>query len=34
MGWGVNDEDMAWMNQVLEEYPNSIAFLNFHEYLR
>ena len=33
MGWGVNEADMEWMNQVLAEYPNSIAFLNFHEYL-
>ena len=33
MGWGVNDEDMVWINQVLEEHPNSIAILNFHEYL-
>ncbi|RAK19887.1 S-layer family protein [Anoxybacillus vitaminiphilus] len=33
MGWGVSDEDIAWMNQVLAKYPDRMAILNFHEYL-
>lgn len=33
MGWGVNDEDMQWINDVLEQYPDRKAILNFHEYL-
>lgn len=33
MGWGVNDEDIEWMNKVLADHPNRIAILNFHEYL-
>jgi len=33
MGWGIEDEDIAWMNEVLAEYPDRIAFLNFHDYL-
>ena len=33
MGWGVNDEDMKWINDVLKQYPDRKAILNFHEYL-
>jgi len=33
MGWGVNDEDMEWINNVLKQYPDRKAILNFHEYL-
>ncbi len=33
MGWGVNEEDMKWMNEVLAQYPERKAILNFHEYL-
>nr|WP_269135944.1 S-layer homology domain-containing protein [Sporosarcina cyprini] len=33
MGWGVDDEDIAWMNKILAEHPNRMAFLSFHEYL-
>ncbi|HEO8418114.1 TPA: lamin tail domain-containing protein [Yersinia enterocolitica] len=33
MGWGVNDEDMEWINSVLKQYPDRKAILNFHEYL-
>lgn len=33
MGWGVNDEDIAWINKVLEENPHRKAILSFHEYL-
>ncbi|NGP45171.1 metallophosphoesterase, partial [Bacillaceae bacterium SIJ1] len=33
MGWGVNEEGIAWMNDVLARYPNRMAILNFHEYL-
>ena len=33
MGWGVEDEDIQWMNEVLAEYPDRIAFLNFHDYM-
>ncbi|PMC37586.1 metallophosphoesterase [Bacillus sp. UMB0899] len=33
MGWGVQDEDLAWMNDVLAQYPDRKAILSFHEYL-
>ncbi|WP_083711522.1 metallophosphoesterase [Domibacillus epiphyticus] len=33
MGWGVNEEDIAWMNNVLAEHPDRKAILCFHEYL-
>ena len=33
MGWGVGDEEIAWMNEVLAQYPERKAILNFHEYL-
>ncbi|MGD6966639.1 lamin tail domain-containing protein [Rossellomorea vietnamensis] len=33
MGWGVQDEDLEWMDQVLKQHPNRKAILNFHEYL-
>lgn len=34
MGWGIEEEDIEWLNQVLAEHPDRMAFLNFHEYLR
>lgn len=34
MGWGTEDEDIKWMNEVLAEYPDRTAFLSFHDYLR
>lgn len=33
MGWGITDEDIAWMNQVLKKHPDRMAVLAFHEYL-
>lgn len=33
MGWGVGDDEVAWMNDILAQYPDAIAFLNFHDYL-
>lgn len=33
LGWGVKEEGIAWMNDVLAAYPNRKAILNFHEYL-
>ncbi|MDY7432297.1 metallophosphoesterase [Bacillus sp. V26] len=33
MGWGITDEDIAWMNQVLKKHPDRTAVLAFHEYL-
>lgn len=33
MGWGVNEEDIAWMNKVLEEHPDRKAVISLHEYL-
>ncbi len=33
MGWGVDDESIAWINQVLAEHPDRKAILCFHEYL-
>lgn len=33
MGWEIGDEEIDWMNEVLKEYPERKAILNFHEYL-
>ncbi|WP_284035553.1 lamin tail domain-containing protein [Neobacillus sp. 114] len=33
MGWGVEDEDIQWMSDVLKQYPHRKAILSFHEYL-
>lgn len=33
MGWGIYEEEIAWMNEVLAQYPDRLAILNFHEYL-
>lgn len=33
MGWGIGDEEIEWMNDVLARYPDRVAILNFHEYL-
>lgn len=33
VGWGIGDEEIEWMNQVLAQYPERKAILNFHEYL-
>ncbi|MDN6566347.1 MAG: metallophosphoesterase, partial [Actinomyces sp.] len=33
MGWGPGDEEIAWLNQVLKQYPDRVAILSFHEYL-
>lgn len=33
MGWGIGDEEIEWMNQVLAQYSERRAILNFHEYL-
>lgn len=33
MGWGVGDEEIQWMNDILAQYPERKAILNFHEYL-
>ncbi|WP_227521946.1 lamin tail domain-containing protein [Bacillus solitudinis] len=33
MGWGITDEDIQWMSDVLKEYPDRLAILSFHEYL-
>ncbi|MFC4321542.1 lamin tail domain-containing protein [Litchfieldia salsa] len=33
LGWGVTDEGIAWMNEVLAAHPDRKAILSFHEYL-
>jgi hypothetical protein len=33
MGWGIGDEEINWLNEVLAKYPERKAILNFHEYL-
>ncbi|WP_062107990.1 FIMAH domain-containing protein [Bacillus niameyensis] len=33
MGWQPTTEGIAWMNEVLAQYPDRFAILNFHEYL-
>ncbi|MUK90344.1 metallophosphoesterase [Ornithinibacillus sp. L9] len=34
LGWGIDDEGIAWMNRVLSEHPDRTAILTFHEYLQ
>lgn len=33
MGWGIGQEEIDWMNDVLERHPDRMAFLAFHEYM-
>ncbi|MBC7723399.1 MAG: cell wall protein, partial [Burkholderiaceae bacterium] len=33
MGWAPGDEQIAWLNEVLAQYPERTAFLNLHEYM-
>lgn len=33
VGWSIGDEEIEWINNVLEKYPERKAILNFHEYL-
>ncbi|WP_226669275.1 lamin tail domain-containing protein [Metabacillus litoralis] len=33
MGWGIQDEDLEWIDDVLKQYPDRKAILSFHEYL-
>ncbi len=33
LGWGVTDEGIEWVNEVLKAHPDRKAILNFHEYL-
>ncbi|MFC3802353.1 S-layer homology domain-containing protein [Cohnella sp. GCM10012308] len=33
IGWGVTDEDIDWMNQVVADHPDRKAILAFHEYM-
>lgn len=33
VGWGVGDEEIEWMNDILKKYPERKTILNFHEYL-
>ncbi|MFP3338880.1 hypothetical protein R0J91_12925, partial [Micrococcus sp. SIMBA_131] len=33
MGWGIEQEEIDWMNAVLAQYPDRMAILSFHEYL-
>ncbi|WP_230200192.1 FIMAH domain-containing protein [Bacillus niameyensis] len=34
MGWGIEDEEIAWMNEILAAYPDRQAILSFHRYLQ
>ncbi|MFD3447609.1 lamin tail domain-containing protein [Microbacteriaceae bacterium 4G12] len=33
LGWGVDEEGIAWVNEVLAAHPDRKAILNFHEYM-
>nr|WP_306813067.1 S-layer homology domain-containing protein [Paenibacillus soyae] len=33
MGWGLADEEIEWMNQVVKDHPNHKAIIALHEYL-
>lgn len=32
-GWGPGDEEIAWMNEVLAQYPERTAIITLHEYM-
>jgi hypothetical protein len=34
MGWDIEEEDIEWINKVLERYSDRTAILSFHEYLQ
>lgn len=34
LGWGIDDDSLAWVNEILKKYPDRKAILNFHEYLQ
>ncbi|QFT88014.1 Calcineurin-like phosphoesterase [Bacillus sp. THAF10] len=34
LGWGIDDEGIKWVNEVLAAHPDRIAILSFHEYLQ
>ena len=34
LGWGIDDDSLAWVNDILKKYPDRKAILNFHEYLQ
>lgn len=34
LGWGIDEEGIAWMNEILAQYPDRMAILTFHEYLQ
>ncbi|WP_396668796.1 metallophosphoesterase [Microbacterium sp. R86528] len=33
VGWGPGDAEIAWMNEILAQYPERIAMINLHEYM-
>ncbi|MFG6147106.1 metallophosphoesterase [Halobacillus sp. B23F22_1] len=33
MSWGIDQEEIDWVNKVLQKYPEHTAFLNLHQYL-
>ncbi|WP_101842186.1 metallophosphoesterase [Halobacillus sp. Marseille-P3879] len=33
MSWGISQEEIDWVNDVLEKHPDHIAFINLHQYL-
>ncbi|WP_371809590.1 metallophosphoesterase [Halobacillus sp. Marseille-Q1614] len=33
MGWGISQKEIDWVNKVLAEHSDRIAFLSFHDYL-
>ncbi|WP_200416006.1 lamin tail domain-containing protein [Virgibacillus salexigens] len=33
LGWGIEEEGIEWLNEVLQAHPNRKAILNVHEYL-
>ncbi|MCM3162189.1 metallophosphoesterase [Metabacillus litoralis] len=34
MGWDIGEEEMKWMNKVLQRHSDRTAILSFHEYLK
>nr|WP_245345393.1 metallophosphoesterase [Halobacillus andaensis] len=33
MSWGIGQEEIDWVNEVLENHPDHMAFINLHQYL-
>ncbi|MFC7320793.1 metallophosphoesterase [Halobacillus campisalis] len=33
MGWGIGEQEVEWMKEIVEKHPDRIAFIGLHDYL-